>query len=345
MNMTNETAVLDEVLNATSLMHLEGADGKKPNRVYLMYARKVHPDMFQDEDLKAKAEKAMAHLSVLKEQGEGKVSGPSASKPRANKNVVRTKKHTYELRHVFHKNDTFTKYNTTYDDGHKEALLSILNSPQDTDLAEAHVDAIKRLKDVPDEYRLFFPALIEDFKYRDEATGDERMIVATHEAPGFRTMADILEVYPQGISGRDVAWMFRRMLVAVGNAHELGIVNGAPNFDSFMIHDAQHGMILTDWQYSVEIGQPLKAFSSKYKAYYPKYALEGEPVDDRLDLYIISKMAELLLAQGQPQQLRSFFKGCQLLKVPNAAELLREFDTLLERVYGERKFNVFSLDK
>jgi hypothetical protein len=325
MNMTNETAVLDEVLNATSLMHLEGADGKKPNRVFLMYARKVHPDMFQDEDLKAKAEQAMAHLTVLKEQGEGKVSGPNASKPRANQNVVRTKKHTYELKHIFHKNDTFTKYNTTYDDGHKEALLSILNSPQD--------------------YRLFFPALIEDFKYREESTGNERMIIATHEAPGFRTMADILDVYPQGISGRDVAWMFRRMLVAVGNAHELGIVNGAPNFDSFMIHDAQHGMILTDWQYSVEIGQPLRAFSSKYKAYYPKYALEGEPVDDRLDLYIISKMAELLLAQDQPQQLRSFFKGCQLLKVPNAAELLREFDTLLERVYGEPKFNVFSMNK
>ena len=98
--MTNETAVLDEVLNATSLMHLEGADGKKPNRVFLMYARKVHPDMFQDDALKAKAEKAMAHLTVLKEQGEGKVSGPSASKPRANKNVVRTKKHTYELKHI-----------------------------------------------------------------------------------------------------------------------------------------------------------------------------------------------------------------------------------------------------
>lgn len=345
MNMTNETAVLDEVLNATSLMHLEGADGKKPNRVFLMYARKVHPDMFQDTDTKTKAEKAMAHLSSLKDQSEGKSTGPSLSKPRASKNVIRTKKHTYELKHLFHKNDTFTKYITTYDDGHKEAWLFILNSPTDNDLAETHIEAIKKIDDVPSDYRLFFPAIIESFDYRDEQTGETRKIISTHVAPGFRTMSDILDVYPDGISGRDVAWMFRRMLVAVGNAHELNIVNGAPTFDSFMIHDAQHGIILSDWQYSVETGQPLKVIPAKYKDFYPQYALDGHPVDDRLDLYVISKMAELLLGKREPQQLRNFFKGCQLSKVPNAAELLSEFDTLLDRLYGKRTFNHFSLNK
>ena len=344
--MTNETAILDEVLNATSLMQLDGAQGKKANRVYLMYARKVHPDMFQDADLKAKAEKAMAHLTSLRDQGEGKQQA-SVNKPqRANRKTIRTKKHSYEIRKIFHTNDTFTKYEATFDGGHSRALLSILNDPQDTDLAEAHIASIKRLsEEVPDEYKLYYPLMMENFRWRDDVTGDERLIIATHEAPGFRTMADIFDVYPHGIGGRDVAWIFRRMLVAVGNAHDLGIVNGAPNVDAFMIHDEKHGIILTDWQYSVPVGEPLKAVPSIYKNIYPEYALNKEPVDDRLDLHIISTMAERMLAPGEPMQLFAFFKGCRVSNVPRAAELLAEFDQLLDRLYGKRKFNIFSLNR
>lgn len=344
--MTNETAILDEVLNATSLMQLDGAQGKKANRVFLMYARKVHPDMFQDADLKVKAEEAMAHLSKLKDKGEGKDTG-SVNKPqRAERTTIRTKLHAYELRKLFNTNDTFTKYKTTYDAGHEQALLSILNDPRDSDLAEAHISAVKRLEsEVPDEYRMYYPSLIENFRWRDEVTGDERVCVATREAPGFQTMADIFQVYPNGIGGRDLAWIFRRMLVAVGNAHDLGIVNGSPNVDAFMIHDAMHGIILTDWQYSVEVGQPLKAVPEVYKSLYPKYALQKQPVDGKLDIYIIASMAERLLAPTEPRQLFTFFRGCKLSSVPEASVLLAEFDRLLDRLYGKRKFNIFSLSK
>lgn len=344
--MTNETAILEDVLGATSLMHLDGADGKKPNRVYLMYARKVHPDMFQDEAHKILAQKAFAHLANLKDLSEGKPGTPAAAKKKANDKTIHTKKHTYELKRVFHTNDTFTKYTSTFDDGHKEALLAILNDPQDADLAEAHVSAIKRLaEEVPNEYKLYYPEFIENFKFRDENTGQERSITATVEDYGFRTMADIFEVYPDGISGRDVAWIFRRMLVAVGNAHDIGLVNGAPNVDAFMIHDEKHGIVLTDWQYSVPVGEPLKAVPTRYKDIYPEYALNKEPVDDRLDIHIIATMAENLLADNEPRQLFSFFDGCKLANVPRAAVLLAEFDTLLDRLYGKRTFNKFSLRK
>jgi hypothetical protein len=344
--MTNETAILEDVLSASSLMDLDGALGKKPNRVYLMYARKVHPDMFQEDAHKVLAQKAFAHLADLKDLSEGKAAPSVAAKAKANDKRIRTKKHTYDLKVIFHKNDTFTKYTTTYDDGHKEALLAILNDPQDMDLAENHVEAVKKLnEEIPDQYKLFYPAFIENFKFRDEQTGVERLIVATEEDPGFRTMADIFEVYPKGIGGRDVAWIFRRMLVAVGNAHDIGLVNGAPNVDAFMVHDEKHGIVLTDWQYSVPLGTPLKAVPSAYKDIYPKYALEKEPVDDRLDIHIIATMAERLLADTEPRQLFAFFKGCKLANVPRAAVLLAEFDKLIDRLYGERKFNQFTLRK
>lgn len=344
--MTNETAILDDVLSATSLMDLDGATGKVANRVYLMYARKVHPDMFQDEDAKVKAQAAFTHLSALKDRSEGKPD-PSVSpaKQRASKNMIKTKKHVYELKRVFHTNDTFTKYMATYDDGHENALLSILNDPQDSDLADAHVAAFEAFKDVPEDFRMYYPVKIEDFKFRDDQTGEERRIVSTKSAEGFRTMADIFDEYPQGIGGRDIAWIFRRMLVAVGNAHDVGLVNGAPNVDAFMIHDAMHGIILTDWQYSVPVGQPLKAIPSLYESIYPEYALEGEPVDDRLDIHIIATMAERLLGDYEPRQLFSFFAGCKLASVPSAPQLLAEFDELLDRLYGKRKFHEFKLGR
>lgn len=343
--MTNETTVLDEVLNATSLMHLTGADGKKPQRVYLMYARKVHPDMFQESADKEKADKAFAHLLSLKEQGEGKSPIPGSNSRRASKSTMTSKKYTYVMNGKFAENDTFTKYNATFMDGNEKALISILNDPRDNDLAEAHVDALRKLDQVSPDYRMYYPHFLEEFRFRDETTNIDRKMVVTLENKGFRTMADIFEEYPDGISARDVAWMFRRMLVAVGNAHDMGIVNGAPNVDAFMIHDEMHGIILADWQYSVPVGGTLKAVPSTYRDIYPEYALNKEPVDGSLDIHIISAMAEGLLEDNSPRQLFSFFQGCRLDKVPAASVLLAEFDQLLDRLYGKRTFHKFKLGR
>lgn len=338
--MTNETAILDDVLGASSLMDLNGSEGKKAERVYLMYARKVHPDMFQDETTKLKAEKAFQHLSALKTLSEGKINAVSPAGNRAapaKKDLFKGSLNDYEPKRIFQKTDVFTKYSTTFNNGHDEADLFVLGSAVNADLATAHLNAMEKLANVPQEERFTYPVMIEH-----TAPDATPMFVANHVAPGFRSMADIRTVYPMGINGKDVAWIFRAMLNAVHNAHEMGFVNGAPTLGAFMIHEQRQSVILTDWQYSVDIGQPLLAIPSAYKTLFPKYAIDGEQVDDRLDIAIIGTMATRLLSMGEPKPLFDFFRSCKRDDVPRIPDLLMEFADVMQFVYGKKPKKAFS---
>lgn len=322
------------ILSATALSDLD--DSREPNVVFKRFARKCHPDMYE-EGLKDLAEKAFKHLSGLKD----KISNPS----KASKSTgIRTKKHNYDLGSpIWSKDDVFVIYPATFDAGHETCFFSIIKDPRDSDLAEASVTSLKKLDDVPDQYRMFFPKLIESFRYQDQGSGVERRIVVTDRIDGFRPLSDVLKVYPEGIGGRDVAWIFRRMLVALGNAHEIGLIHGAPTLDSFMIHPEQHGIILGNWQYSVEDGQPLSAVPNTHRNLYPVSALKKEAVTYKLDIEIAAKTAASLLKATEPRQLVTFFKGCCTTSTPQAPELLAEFDKMLFRLYGKPKFNEFTL--
>lgn len=334
--MTNDTAVLDKVLSASSLTELADSTGKKPKRVYLMFARLVHPDMFQSDADKLKAKEAFAHLSYLKNHAEG-------YKPSGSKNTIKTKKHEYEIGTLLNKGDVFSTYSATYDAGHESCIFSIVNSPQDADLAEAHASSIKKLSKIDEKYTKFYPDMVEFFKYRDETTHIDRPVTTVKIPEGFQPLSDVLKVYPGGIGGRDIAWIFRRMLVAIGNAHDIGLVNGAPTIDAYLIHAEKHGMILSEWQYSVEDGQKLKAVPSTHKDIYPSYALQKEAVGYKLDIHIAAQTALSLMRDDGPRQLVAFFKGSMVQSVPEASVLLADFDKLLLRLYGKPKFNKFTL--
>lgn len=331
--MKTNTAILDRILTATALSDLD--DSREPNAVFKRFARKCHPDMYE-ESVKGLAEKAFKHLSDLKE----KASGVGKKAPSSG---IRTKKHNYDLGSpVWSKDDVFITYPATYDAGFVNCFFSIVKSPHDSDLADAAVSALRKLNDVPDDYRKFYPELVESFRYRDDK-GVDRNIIVTDRIEGFRPLSDVLKVYPKGIGGRDVAWIFRRMLVAIGNAHDIGLIHGAPTMDAFQIHDEMHGIILGNWHYSVEDGNSLTAVPSNWSNLYPQYALKKEAIDYKLDIEIAAKTAAALLNKDEPRQLFAFFKGCALTSTPTADKLLAEFDALLLRLYGEPRFNKFSL--
>lgn len=333
--MKTNTASLDRILSATALSDLD--DSREPNAVFKRFARKCHPDMYE-EAFKELAEKAFKHLTALKDKatGDGK-KAPSSG--------IKTKKHNYDLGSpVFNKDDVLITYPATYDSGHVHCFFSITKNPLDSDLTEAAVRSLRKLNEVPEEYRKFFPELVETFRYRDEATGVDRPIIVTDRIEGFRPLSDVLKVYPKGIGGRDVAWIFRRMLVAIGNAHDIGLIHGAPTMDAFQIHAEQHGIILGNWHYSVEDGQSLTAVPSNWKNLYPQYALQKEAVSYNLDIEIAAKTAASLLNKDEPRQLFAFFKGCSVQNTPPADKLLAEFDALLLRLYGNPRFNKFTLE-
>lgn len=342
---------METVLEARDAKALFGANEKRAKITYRRLARAVHPDMFPEDDDKAKANKAFHRLTAFWEDWNGSASGNSTASGKAangahkaTQDTFSTLKREYLVTARPTTGDPFFKrLEVSYASGDKLAEVLITSAPGNADLADNHVTSLRRLaEEVPEEFRGFYPEIVETFIHADGNV--ERRGIIQSRFDGFVPFSNILEVYPEGVSGRDVAWMFRRMLVAVGNAHDLGLAHGAVSMESFSIHPEQHGVVLGDWQYSVEIGEKLKAVPQALKPDYPEYALNGETVGSSLDINLCAAIANKLLEVNGPRQMRNFFKVCAKRRTLSASVLLREFDLLLRNLYGVPKFNPFTLN-
>lgn len=331
-----QTAILEHILGANKRSDLFGSDEDANKIEYRRLLRGSHPDMFTEPAHKAKAQKAFVRLTEL---WNSSVSANPAASPH-----LKTRKHEYIIGDKFHEDDVFNAYSATYDAGYEKCELWIAKNPQDSDIARNAGMNIRKLnKEVPERYQAFFPKLVESFKYRQD--GMDHGVIAQKMPEGFYSLSQVRQAYPNGISGRDVAWMFKRMLVAVGNTHDAGLVHGGISNDAFIIHPQFHGLMLRNWQYSVETGEALTAIDPSVKDLYPESVYEKKTQDYHLDVRMTALTARNLLEEKAPPQLRIFFSGCLVSSVPHPASLLKEFDDLLLRIYGEPKFHEFRMPK
>ena len=72
----------------------------------------------------------------------------------------------------------------------------------------------------------------------------------------------------------DAAWMWRRLLVAIGAAHRAGLIHGAVLPEHVMIHAREHGLVLVDWCLFLPAphGQ-VRALVKRYLPWYPPEVL------------------------------------------------------------------------
>ena len=301
----------EQILAATSLASFAD-DNYDVEDLYYKLAKRYHPDRYTDPTRKAFAERIFKHVNSIRD---------AKAKPAAS-NKLKTKKHQYTiLSSTKARMDTMLVNEATYDDGHELAYIYAAKSNEASDM-DNFANTLKKLNsDVPEKYSAFFPKLIEKFDFI-ESGGKRRTIVVTDRYEGFVPLFRVTQKHTGGISGRNVAWIFRRMLVALGNAHDVGIAHGSPDSTSFLINAEQHGLISTDWRFSTEI---------------------KEDSDWKSDLAIASNVAKMMLAPNEPKALTIFFKGCTFGSVPKASELLAEFDELLLRVYGKPKFSILEM--
>jgi hypothetical protein len=333
---------LTEILDARTAEDLFGTATSNVGKARLKYRRLLrvsHPDMFSSPSDKQRAGDAFIKLTELWDIYTGK---KSATKAPIKENTIKTKKHEYTAV-VRTEDDVFQIFNATYDAGHKKAEVLIAKNADDKDLIDAYLGALDTIThDTPDEYKKFFPTLIEKFNYVG-ADNVSRPSIAIEDWDGFYSLREVLEKYPEGLGPRHVSWIFRRMLVAIGNAADIGRVHGAPNLDAFYINPHNHGIFLRSWQYSVKTGENLVAVPQNTKADYPEYVFKKKPVDYKLDVWIAAKTAIALMGNQPFKPYSAFFKGCMLTSVPHPAELLAEFDALMDKSFGERKFVTFDM--
>jgi hypothetical protein len=286
-------------------------------RRYRRLARLTHPDSSPD---RARTSRAFEKLAALWTQYQNASATPLASGDIAN---------------LYRTND---------------GALKLTRDPADNDLIEREAVALTLLRARGDtRFRAYVPRLLRGERQRDPDTGVVRRASVLGWLDGFVSLADVQDAYPGGLDPRDAAWMWRRLLVALGFAHRAGVIHGAVLPPHVMIHPAEHGLALVDWCYSAGPSGPgplIPAVVERYRDWYPGEVFAREEPSPATDIYLAARCLTELM-DGSAAPLAAFARGC-LLRQPSrrpqdAWRLLTELDEHLERLYGPRTFRPFTM--
>jgi hypothetical protein len=294
--------------------------GSDPSRQYRRLARLTHPDSHPGDRRAAAAFGKLAALWQRRNRGAaGRTDQLFASGDLAN---------LYE---------------------HERGLLKIARDPADNDLIEREASALVALRARGDKrYLAYVPVIAGSQLHKDPVSGIRRRANVIGKLAGFATLAEVKAAYPAGVDPRDAAWMWRRLLVAIGLAHQVGLVHAAVLPEHVLIHPGDHGLVLIDWCYAVSqhAGRAV-AIPGKYADWYPAEVLDRQPIGPDLDIYLATKCLTDLIGDGIPAQLAAFARGCTLpnprRRPDDAWRLLGELDEVFERLYGARKYRPFAL--
>lgn len=226
----------------------------------------------------------------------------------------------------------------------KDGLLKLPRAVRDNDLVAAEAKALKAVWESKNAASVFFPRYEESFKHRDKITKTDRAALVIRRLPEFISLAEIAKTFPAGLDIRDLAWIWRRCLIALTLLSELDIVHGSVVPEHILIKPDTHGVLLTGMTTSVNSGDKIKILGGDKKLFPPE-VLNKESVSTATDIYTLCATMDSLMREDTPMQFRLFVKGCTFGRIKvrpqNPLMLLDEFDELLERMYGPRRFRVF----
>lgn len=342
--LTVTLRTIDQAATPADLFGDRPADGDlaDAHRAYLLLARAVHPDAAPDHRKNA-ASAAFTKLSSLWMAFAGTTgsAGPT---------VMTTARSSYVLIGRRAVGDIANLYDVRFerDAVLTSGVLKLARNPRNSDLLAAEARVLRILRDRGDaKYAAYAPELIDSFRHRDPS-GVERRANVFAPLAGFMSLAEVRCAYPDGLDARDVAWMWRRLLVALGYIHSAGIVHGAVLPEHVMIHPEQHGLVLIDFAYAVdEPGQRLAAMVPHRADLYAPEVVAKQPVSPATDIYMAHRTLETLFDDVTPRQLHAFVAGCTLddpaQRPSDAWALLNEYDELSEQLFGPRRFRPFAM--
>jgi serine/threonine protein kinase len=311
-------------------------------------ARLTHPDAQKDERVRKLAANTFVKLGDLWATYTAKRDGKTP--PKTAITEVRTRKGTYTLGSKLRDTSIASVYKATLEDASGDLDTSIevhiTRNVRDNDLLRNEADALRTLAKEGDKAFLAYgPEILDTFILRDATSNEDRHAWAGRVETGLVSLKDVMKAYPNGIDPKDAAWMFRRLLMAVGWGNRAGLVHGAILPASVLIQPDDHGLVLDDWAYSTPLGGTLTAVPNGTLDSYPFEVTNKQPVSAATDIYMSVKLISELMGDKATPPLRAFIKGStqkeQKLRPDDAWALKEELDELLYRMWGERKFRPF----
>lgn len=317
---------------ATDAFALFGsADEADAQRVYRELARVVHPDAVGRAD-KARAGSVFSRLTQFRQQ----LNEPLTRCPGRNRIAVGS---------LLARGDISNIYAADIERAHVRGAWKVARHPRDNDLLDTEARVLRSLAAGADpRYAAYVPRLVDAVVHRDSTTGAERHGTLLERLDGFVSLAQLGTGW---VDPRDAAWIWRRLLVAIGFAHRNGFIHGAILPEHVLIEPVLHGLVLIDWCYAVEDGDRICAMVPARETFYPSEVRAKQAAVAATDIYMATRVLTHLLGTGMPPAMRAFADGCcstnPAARPDDAWALKDEFDGLLERLYGERRFRAFPL--
>jgi serine/threonine protein kinase len=333
-------------------------------KVFRQIAKTAHPDLYQGTEDFDRANVIFKRLAHLWELAQARIENGTYGTTKETNTFtpfsIRTSHGEYTIENFLTQGDLCNLYLGISSTTGKRCLLKFPIKPEDNDLALNETRILTHLKkgNEYEKLRHFVSQLIDTFSYQERASGIIRHVNVLSYSKGWYSLKEVRKAYPQGIDAHDMAWIWRRLLVALGFAHANHVIHGAILPPHVLISPDQHGVMLIDWSYAVlqpaTTGEYIRAISSPYREWYPEEVFAKEEPTPGLDISMAA-MCMVYLLNGNPHertfpaaipwQLQNYLKGCMLprphQRPQDASILLDNFDALIERLWGPRKFHQF----
>ena len=307
-NWTGADAVahLLNATDATTAFAEAGSDNRRLTRLYRVLAFAVHPDRATLENITpADAEKATKRLNELYAQAKDGASKPKP-KPASAPHVI-GKNGTYlfadriSVARGIGASTIERRGIATYATDRPGVRIEIASDPKRNTAIGTLAAVTPKLDDAG--LAGFVPTIL------DTGVTDGRAWIAYQLPDGLHTLREVRAAYPNGLDGRDWAWMARRLFMVLDIA---GLPHGELTPDTVHIHPEGHGIVLSGWT--------------------------GQAGSDGPDIAVLFQSVLDYTTDSTRQW--QFTVNAHTLAPAHA---LREYDLLLRALYGERRYRPFTM--
>jgi hypothetical protein len=234
----------------------------------------------------------------------------------------------------------------TYGDPEHVGIVKVARSSKSRDLLDAEWRALVLMTEDCDDRRTnFIPRPVEQFTWKDGAK--QRRVNALSwpsevgPAEKWWSIAELRKVHTNGINPRDVAWIFKRLLIALELAESNRLVHCNVTPSHVLVQPELHALMLVGWAGAVKGGEKPKIISPDERWGYHNDVLEKKPMDTYVDLSMAGFVGNWALCEyyRQVPKMSRFFDGLKRGIIKDVDVVRRAYNELLFDQFGAPKFH------
>ena len=283
----------EEVFGGDNLPQEERA--KAVRSAYHRLARIAHPDRYQEPDDRVLAGRTFQVLTEWLRAANAFLAAQAYGNPehRVRKVTVKTQRREYQVDVAYTVDGIYNAYPCQYRNLGRPctSILKVVRRPVDNDLAVHEAQILETLRRgwMARKFSPYLPRLIEAFAYLRGGLPLQALVLEAET--GWYSLEEVRAAYPSGVNPKDMAWIWRRLLVVLGYAHARGFLHLAVLPGNIWIQPELHGLQLRSWTHALNLRvdptRPMHRIDPARLHWYPARA--GTQPSTRMDIVMGAK--------------------------------------------------------